>query len=103
MQRIYSEIGVKPQAVDVHIYETEPAAVAQMLQLAETSARALGVPLDILETPYDDYTLFRLLAARGEAGQQSATPVQTLLVWPKRAGGNCGFDVAIPPLPTNLQ
>lgn len=92
--RLYSELRVKPAAIDVHAYEREPKELRAVLTTASRVAREVGVPLDIAETYYDDPGVFAEIAALLRAGELGN--LRSLLIWPRRAASACQIDVQAP-------
>jgi len=93
-ESLFRELGVRPASVDIHIYETDPEMTRRFLLTADATARRLGVPLDILETYYDNTDILRLVS---DLKSKNLLPsLRDLLVFPKKFGSSCHIDVPAP-------
>ena len=92
---LYQEIGARPLALDVHIYDQEtPDSVRQTLLAAEAVAERLHVPFYILETYADNLNLgaaINMLRARGELPS-----LQLIAAFPLKTSANCHESLSPP-------
>lgn len=91
---LYRETNVRPSSIDVHIYEIDAGKVGQILKVASASAMAVGVPLDINETFYDDPNLFSMISSLEKSGE--VKNVRQVLIFPLHYGTSCQINVPPP-------
>ena len=91
---LYRQLGFRPAALDVHIYEKDAAKVTDLLRAAQRVAAQIGVPLDINETFYDHPNLFTTIRQLRAAQQLPA--LREVLVWPLRVGFKGAINVSAP-------
>jgi hypothetical protein len=90
--KMFRELGVKPAAIDLHLYETDRHDAIQLGKTANNEARALGVPLIIAETYFDHPSAFELARSR----RKELPQLSTMLVFPRLTSSACQFSVAPP-------
>jgi hypothetical protein len=94
LEGVYRDAGVRPSAVDVHLYDSDLSDIDQVLGAGERLARRYGVPLYVMETDADNVALWR------EAQRLKATGRTPSLagvgIWPKRAADACHIALSPP-------
>lgn len=90
--RMFKELGVKPAAIDLHVYETVREDVISLAKTANQEAQALGVPLIFAETFVDHPNVFDLVKVRDRVLPQ----LTTLLIWPRHTASQCQISAAPP-------
>jgi len=91
---LYRSLGVRPHTLDVHTYVADEAEAETVLGHASQDARALGVPLTVLETSYDDQPVFAAIAKLRRRGELGA--LETVAIWPKTLTAACAFSIQWP-------
>jgi hypothetical protein len=91
---LFRDLGVRPASLDIHMYETDPEVLRNILLSADATARRLGVPLDVLETYYDHVSLFKIASDLMSANQLPS--LRDLVVWPRKMTSECSMDVRAP-------
>lgn len=92
--KMFRELGVRPAAIDLHVYETVREDVIDLAKTANQEAASLGVPLIFAETFFDHPNVFDLVKVR----QRVLPQLTTLMVWPRHTASLCQVSVA-PPYP----
>jgi hypothetical protein len=97
---IYDAAGVKPNAIDIHFYDTDPAKIEPKLVPAARMARERGVPLIIGEMLYENP--LQIEAISSIAAQNDICPAQ-IIEWPLRSKSLCQMNVQPPFSPELLR
>jgi hypothetical protein len=94
LDRIFHQAGVRPSAIDIHLYDSDAGDIDQVLGAGERMARRYGAPLYVMETDADNLALWR------EAQRLRATGRTPSLagvgIWPKRAADACHIALSPP-------
>lgn len=91
---LFKELGVRPAALDVHVYDTDEPDVRRLLLSSDDMAKGLGVPVLIGETYYDHPNVLQVASELVAAGR--IRPLTDLLVFPRRAKSACQIGVPAP-------
>lgn len=92
--KVYTGLNVKPTVLDIHVYHEDPKDVERVLLGAEAEAESLDTNFLILETYYDNLSLF---AGIEDLRKRQRLPrLGAVAVWPLDSGKGCHFSRAAP-------
>jgi hypothetical protein len=91
--QVFDKAGVRPNAIDVHFYDTDPSVIERKLVPAAMMARQRGLPLDIGEMQYEN--LDQASAIHSLASRYNIC-FSELIEWPLRGHSMCQINVAPP-------
>lgn len=92
--KVYTGLNVKPTVLDIHVYHEDPKDVERVLLGAEAEAESLDTNFLILETYYDNLSLF---AGIEDLRKRQRLPrLGAVAVWPLNSGKGCHFSRAAP-------
>lgn len=94
LEDIYQAAGVRPSAIDIHLYDSDRGDIDEVLGAGDRLARRYGAPLYVMETDADNVALWteaRRLKASGRTPSLAG-----VALWPKRAADECHISVSPP-------
>jgi hypothetical protein len=94
LEDIFQSAGVRPSAIDIHLYDSDRGDIDQVLGAGDRLARRYGAPLYVMETDADNVALWS--EARRLRGSGRTPSLSGVSLWPKRAADACHISVSPP-------
>jgi hypothetical protein len=92
--QLFTELGIRPDAIDIHNYAEAMPQTREILQDANSAAERLGVPLVIGETWFNSPSIYN---AVGDLLSDRQLSIRDLIIWPGVAHSACRPDITMRP------